>query len=73
MWENRSKRCLTQENSRQMSRENAVDSYTSEQNRDNNINTLKFIAAITSLDIQLITMGERGGGRSNNKYYVIGY
>ena len=33
-WENRAKRCFTQENSRQMSRDSSVDSYTSEQNRD---------------------------------------
>ena len=38
-WENRPKRCFTQQNSRQMSRESSVDSYTSEQNRDNTLFT----------------------------------
>ena len=33
-WENRPKRCFTQENSRQMSRESSTDSYNGEQNRD---------------------------------------
>ena len=33
-WENRPKRCFTQENSREISRESSVDSYISAQNRD---------------------------------------
>ena len=36
-WENRPKRCFTQENSRHMSRESSVDSYNGEQNRDTSI------------------------------------
>ena len=35
-WDNRPKKYSTQENSRQMSRESSVDSYTSEQNCDKN-------------------------------------
>ena len=34
LWESRSKRCFIQENSRQMSRQSSVESYSSEQNRD---------------------------------------
>ena len=33
-WETRPRKCFMQENSRQMSRQSSVDSYTSEQNRD---------------------------------------
>ena len=36
-WENRPKKCFTQENSRQMCEESSVDSCTSEQNRDTTI------------------------------------
>ena len=34
LWENRPRKCFTQENSRQMSRQNSVDSDNSEQNGD---------------------------------------
>ena len=33
-WENRPRKCFTQENSRQMSRQSSIDSYSSEQNCD---------------------------------------
>ena len=36
-WKNRPKKCFTQGNSRQMSRESSVDSYYSEQNRDTHL------------------------------------
>ena len=36
-WESCPKRCFTQENGKQMSRDSSVDSYTGDQNRDSNI------------------------------------
>ena len=39
-WENRPKTCFTRENGRHRSRDSSIDSYTSEQNRDNSCSQL---------------------------------